>query len=197
MAEPVTEVWCILVNHNFEPIGGAFPVEVPSNGFVLDVMVKAKERSQNDLARVDAYRLEVWRLRNPRVSTEIKRSLPNLIRLGEVLFEGEDEAARLIPAKGEILLHFSGLQRAVTSALVRVAPPSQIGGSPDNKGEYGEYSINLLGLRQLIVSGVHVVIQMPPPPSPRRSWTEAAAGGRSGPGHEIHSRHSIRSAGTV
>jgi hypothetical protein len=181
MAAPLTEVWCILVNHNFEPIGGALNVQVPSNGFILDLVDKVRDRAQLVLA---AHLLVVWRLCNPRGSREIMRSLPNLKRLGDALVEGEgqDEAAWLVPAEEDILMHFSGLQRGKISALVWVPPPSQIGGSSDR-----ECSIHIL--TQLIVSEVHVIIHI--------SWTEPAPGGRSGPGHEIHSRHSIRSAGTV
>jgi hypothetical protein len=132
MTAPVTEVWCILVNHNFEPIGGALSVQVPSDGVILDLVDKIKDRAQLVLA---AHLLVVWRLCNPRGSKEVMRSLPNLTRLGEVLVEGEgpEEAAWLAPAEEEILMHFSGLQRRI-SALVWVPPPSQIGGSPDDVG---------------------------------------------------------------
>jgi len=114
---------------------------VPSNGCILDLMDKIKDRAQLALA---AHLLVVWRLCNPRGSREIMRSLPNLTRLGEALVEGEgqDEAAWLVPAEEEILLHFSGLQRSRISARVWVPPPSQIGGSSDDVG--GKCPIHLL-----------------------------------------------------
>ena len=94
---------------------------------------EVKKRAQNDLARVDSCHLEVWRLRNPQRLSEIKQSLPNLICLGEVLVEGEDEAACLVPAEEEILPHFSNLPKDKISVLVRVpVPHSQIGGSSDD-----------------------------------------------------------------
>jgi hypothetical protein len=118
-------------------------VEVPSDGLIADLKVRIKEKNSNGLARVDACNLEVWRLRNPRGSREIKQNLPNLRRFDQVLFEDEEEAARLVLADQDILSHFSGLPRNKISVLVRVSvPPFQIGGSSDNLNR--ECSIRLL-----------------------------------------------------
>jgi len=59
--------------------------------------------------------------------------------LDEVLLEGEDEAARLVPAEDEILAHFSGLPKNKVSVLVHVSVP---GGMSD--GINRECSIHLL-----------------------------------------------------
>ena len=142
MAAPVTELLCILVDNNFQhTFGGAFLVEVPSNGIIAHLKDKIKEKN-NDLPLVSRL-LEVWNLHNPRGSSEIDQSLPNLTCLGEVLVEGEgqNEAARLVRAEEAILSHFSGFQSGRIGVPVRVPPPPQIGGSPHNTCEC---SINLL-----------------------------------------------------
>jgi hypothetical protein len=166
MAAPLTEVWCILVNHNFEPIGGALCVEVPSNGCILDLMDKVKDRAQLVLA---AHLLVVWRLCNPRGSREIMRSLPNITRLGDALVEGEgqDEAAWLASAEEDILLHFSGLQRGRISALVWVPPPSQIGGCSNDVG--GKCLIHLLTPAHRVLRTRYPMMQMAVVSAPSRS----------------------------
>jgi hypothetical protein len=147
MAAPVTELLCILVDNNFQhTIGGAFLVEVPSDGIIAHLKKKVKEEKQNDLALVDADHLEVWRLRSPRTAREVKRPeyFQNLRYLDEVpedRVEGDDESAWLIPESDEILLHFSGLPRNKVSVLVQMSLPPQIGRSSHNTGEC---SINIL-----------------------------------------------------
>jgi hypothetical protein len=145
-----TELLCILVDHNFRhTVGGVYRVVVPSDRLILDVKDKIKEQKQNDLAHVDADHLEVWRLRNPQRSVEIKRDLSNFKCLGNVLRngdEGDDEVAWLVHDDDEILLHFSEPPKNKVSVLVRVPPPSKIG---DDIG--GECSIPACSLRQLIV----------------------------------------------
>ena len=71
MAAPVTELFCILVDNEFQrAIGGAFLVDVPSNGSMAHLQIKIKEEIKNDPALVDADHLEVWRLHDPRGSSE-------------------------------------------------------------------------------------------------------------------------------
>jgi hypothetical protein len=145
MAVPVTELLCILVDNKFQRTpGGAFLVEVPSNGIIAHLKKKIKEEIKIDLAHIDAHRLEVWRVHDPLWgSSEIIQSLPDLTCLGEVLVEGEgqNEVARLVREDEAILSHFSGFQSGRISVLVQMPLPPQIGGSPHNTGEC---SINLL-----------------------------------------------------
>jgi hypothetical protein len=131
MAASVTELLCILVDNNFQhTIGGAFVVEVPSDGLIVHLKKQIKEERQNLLALIDAADLEVWRLRKPQRSVEIKRNISNFKCLGEVLRnedEGDDEVAWLVQEDEEILSHFSGLPKNAISVLVWVPPPSKIG----------------------------------------------------------------------
>jgi hypothetical protein len=133
MAPSVTEILCILVDHNFRhTVGDVLHVVVPSDRLILDLKDKIKEQRQKLLVLIDAADLEVWRLRNPQKSSEIKRNLSNLKCLGEVLRngdedEGDDEVAWRVQEEDEILLHFSELPKNAISVLVRVPPPSQIG----------------------------------------------------------------------
>jgi hypothetical protein len=134
---PVTELLCILVDNNFQRTpGGPFLVEVPSNGIIVHLKKKIKEEIKNDLAHVDACRLEVWRLHNPRGSSEIIESLPNLHHSAGALLEGKAEVARLVPDEAKILSHFSGIPDDKISVLVHV------GGMSD--GINRECSIHLL-----------------------------------------------------
>ena len=48
-------------------------MEVRSDGIIADLQDKIKEKKQNDLARVDADHLEVWRLRNPQKGRELRQ----------------------------------------------------------------------------------------------------------------------------
>jgi len=117
-------------------------VVVPSDHLILDLKDKIKEQRQNLLALIDAADLEVWRLRKPQRSVEIKRNLSNLKCLGEVLrngdeLEGDDEFAWRVQDDDEILSHFSELPNNTISVLVRVPPPSKIG-----DGITGECSIH-------------------------------------------------------
>jgi len=60
MAMPVTELFCILVDNEFQRTNGAaFPVEVPSNHSIGHLKDRIKEKKKNDFAHVDADRLEV------------------------------------------------------------------------------------------------------------------------------------------
>ena len=147
MAAPVTQMWCILVDTNFQStVGNSFRVKVPSDGLIEDLMDKIKERKQNKLAHVDADDLEVWKLRNPRTVKEVERAeyLQNLRRLDDVPRsgdEGDEETAWRVRSLEEILSHFSGLPKNKISALVRLPVPLQQGGSSGR-----EYSIHLLML---------------------------------------------------
>ena len=169
-----TELLCILVDHNFRhTVGGVYRVVVPSDRLILDLKDKIKEQKQNDLAGVDADRLEVWRLRSPQRSVEIKRNLSNLKCLGEVLRngdEGDDEFAWRVQDDDEILSHFSELPKNTISVLVRVPPPSQIGDDIS-----GECSIYLLPPAYRVWRTCRH--SNATPAIPRCSWIEPAAGG--------------------
>jgi hypothetical protein len=124
MAVPVTELLCILVDDNFQhAVGGAYRVAVPSHRLILDLRKKIKEERQIDLAHVDAARLEVWKLHEPRGSSEIIQSFPNLHRSAGVLLEGDAEVARLVPAEAKILSHFSEPPEDKISVLVHISVP--------------------------------------------------------------------------
>jgi hypothetical protein len=147
MAASVTPVLCILVDHNFQrTLGGVFCVEVPSDGCICHLKTKIKQGCPNKLARVDADRLEVWKLRNPQTSREIERTdyLGNLRRLDDVPEngdQGDDEAAWELTGTDEISLHLSGLPEDRISVLVQV--PVKVGAD----GRHGrEFSIRLLSL---------------------------------------------------
>ena len=132
MAAPATQMWCILVDPNFQStVGNSFRVRVPSDGLIEDLMDKIKERKQNKLAHVDADDLEVWKLRNPRTVKEVERAeyLQNLRRLDDVPRsgdEGDEETAWRVRENEEILSHFSRSPKAEISALVRMPVPLQV-----------------------------------------------------------------------
>jgi hypothetical protein len=69
-------------------------VNVPSDGFIFDLMDKIKQRTPLDLIGVDTHHLMMWRLETPRKSLELVPILPNLTRLDDVLVEGEGEDRR-------------------------------------------------------------------------------------------------------
>jgi len=148
MAAPVTQVLCILVDHNFQrTFGGVFCVDVPSDGCICDLKDNIKEQCPNKLARVDAANLEVWKLRNPQKSREIKRTeyLANLRRLDDVPEngdQGDDEVAWQVTGTEEISLHLLELPEDRISVLVRV--PVKVGGIADGIRHGRKFSIRLL-----------------------------------------------------
>ena len=130
MAVPVIEILCILVDNKFKhALWYAFIVEVLSNGNMAHFRKKIKEERQIDLAHVDAARLEVWKLHDPREPSEIIQSIPNLRCSAGALLEGETEVARLVPGNTQILSQLSGIPDDKVSVLVHVSVP---GGTPDS-----------------------------------------------------------------
>ena len=150
MAAPVTQVLCILVDHNFQrALGNAFCVEVPSDDYAYDLHVKVKKQCPNKLERVDACNLEVWKLRNPQEPKEIEQMeyLLHLRRLDDVLEKGEqgdDEAAWRVAAADKISLHLSELPKNRISVLVRV--PVNVDGTANGIHHCREFSIRLISL---------------------------------------------------
>ncbi|ESK86345.1 hypothetical protein Moror_5052 [Moniliophthora roreri MCA 2997] len=81
-----TKIWCLVVDHKNQPIGGFFRVFVRDE--IADLQLKVKETRSHDLKDVDAARLEVWKCTNQAIALDRKKLKD---QVGEVFSERQVE----------------------------------------------------------------------------------------------------------
>jgi hypothetical protein len=69
MGPSVTRTWLLLIDHNFQTIGGRFLVDTTGDDLVYHLKREVKEKRRIDLAHVDAARLTLWRCTDPTLAT--------------------------------------------------------------------------------------------------------------------------------
>lgn len=104
---PVTRIWFMVVDHGFRrTLTDAISVRIPSDSFFEDFLAKIKA-SDHEILREAGNNLQVWKLRDPRQSMEIKEEgyLTNLRRLasskeGEQ-YQDQDQDQEQGPPQGD------------------------------------------------------------------------------------------------
>ena len=104
---PVTRIWFMVVDHGFRrTLTDAISVRIPSDSFFEDFLAKIKA-SDHEILREAGNNLQVWKLRDPQQSMEIKEEgyLTNLRRLasskeGEQ-YQDQDQDQEQGPPQGD------------------------------------------------------------------------------------------------
>ncbi|KAH9168836.1 hypothetical protein EDB89DRAFT_1559152 [Lactarius sanguifluus] len=104
------KIWLLLVDHNFQTIGNAFPVDCTGDDYIYDLTVKAKEERPRALSRTAPFMLTVWRCMDPTTSFDDKdlgkfgRQVSKVFSNKRVeQFSGMEAIAELNISKNEIL----------------------------------------------------------------------------------------------
>ncbi|KAH9007816.1 hypothetical protein EDB84DRAFT_1447307 [Lactarius hengduanensis] len=119
------EIWLLLIDHNFQVIGGTFPVDSTGESTIHALEKKVKEETPGDLSHIEPFQLTVWRCIDPTTSFD-DYDLENLGRQVSEVFSsnsvkmlwGRQAIAELNISKNEILFVKLPGQPVVTSDQV-------------------------------------------------------------------------------
>ncbi|KAH9041653.1 hypothetical protein EDB85DRAFT_1371798 [Lactarius pseudohatsudake] len=129
------EIWLLLIDHNFQPIGNVFLVDCTGDDSVYDLTEKVKEERPRALSRTntDPADLTVWRCMDPITSFNLKDhevlacQISGVFSRNSVKRLGNRRAiAELNISKNEILFVTLPGQPAITSNEVRGPLTSQV-----------------------------------------------------------------------
>jgi hypothetical protein len=89
MSVETFDLWCLVIDHNQEPIGSCFLVsDLPRHACVEHLRKKVKKEKPNVLANVDTDHLKVWKVENPESVHSTKELLEYITRIQ--FYEDED-----------------------------------------------------------------------------------------------------------
>ncbi|KAK1217271.1 hypothetical protein PQX77_020063 [Marasmius sp. AFHP31] len=92
-----SEIWCLVVDHKNQPSGDLFQVSVDNTAHIADLKEKVKEKKCNDLERIGAPRLTVWRCANKEVTLQKVRN-----EVGEIFSQKQVECLSAWQTIGEL-----------------------------------------------------------------------------------------------